>query len=99
MGRCKKYPDAEKVISTFCSSVSDAYNHPGAGEMSRDGQESINLLAEEFCISRLKVRKILITTWALTYAETARIQQLLNQGKTKKDACERLNMAKFISAV
>ena len=62
MGRHKKYPDAEVVISAFYSSVSDAYNHPSAGEGNQDGKKSFNLLAEEFEISRLKVRKILITT-------------------------------------
>ena len=93
MGRHKKYPDAEAVISTFYSSVSDAYNHPSAGERNQDGKKSINLLAEEFGISRLKVRKILITTGDLTYSETKRIQQLLAAGMTKKEVCSQLNIA------
>ena len=93
MGRHKKYPDAEAVISAFYSSVSDAYNHPSAGERNQDGKKSINLLAEEFGISRLKVRKILITTRDVVYPETKRIQQLLSQGKTKKEVCAQLNIA------
>lgn len=93
MGRHKKYPDAEAVISAFYSSVSDAYNHPSAGETNQDGHKSINLLAEEFGISRLKVRKILITTGDVIYSETKRIQQLLAAGKTKKEVCSQLNIA------
>ena len=93
MGRNKKYPDAEKTIATFFATVSDSYNHPGAGEMIQDGHKSQALLAEEFGISRLKVRKILITTGDLTYSETAHIQRLLTAGKTKKQAVEELGMA------
>ena len=93
MGRHKKYPDAEAVISAFYSSVSDAYNHPSAGEGNQDGKKSINLLAEEFSISRLKVRKILITTGDVAYSETKRIQQSLATGKTKKEVCAQLNIA------
>lgn len=93
MGRYKKYPDAEKVISAFYSSISDAYNHPGAGEASQDGHKSINLLAEEFGISRLKVRKILITTGDVVYPEKKRIQELLSSEKTKGEICTQLGMA------
>ena len=94
MDRHKKYPDAEAAISAFYSSVSDAYNHPSAGERNQDGKKSINLLAEEFGISRLKVRKILITTGDVVYSETKRIQELLSQGRSKKEAGEQLNMAR-----
>lgn len=93
MGRHKKYPDAEKTIATFFATVSDSYNHPGAGEMTQDGHKSQALLAEEFGISRLKVRKILITIGDLAYSETAHIQELLSSGMKKTDACEHLNMA------
>ena len=93
MPRPKKYPDAEKTIAAFFSSVSDAFNHPSAGERSLDGHKPINLLAEEFGISRLKVRKILITTGDAVYPETARIQRILTSGKTKAQACVETGMA------
>ena len=107
MPRPKKYPDAEKTIAAFFSSVSDAYNHPAAGECehptpatstehSREeggAHKTQALLAEEFGISRLKVRKILITTGDLHYPETTRIQRLLKSGKSKKDACAELEIA------
>ena len=93
MGRQKRYPDAEKSINTFYASVSEAYNHPGANEKSRDGRKPQALLAEEFGISRLKVRKILITTGDVAYPETKRIQELLARGMKKQDVCEHLNMS------
>ena len=93
MGRQKKYPDSEKTINAFYASVSDAYNHPGIDEKSRAGQKTQALLAEEFGISRLKVRKILITTGDVVYTETKRIQELLAGGLKKQDVCEYLNMA------
>lgn len=67
----------------FTHPVSDAYNHPKCRGKKPRWKKSINLLAEEFGISRLKVRKILITTGDVNYSETKRIQQLLAAGKTK----------------
>ena len=93
MGRQKRYPGAEKSINAFYASVSEAYNHPGADEKSRDGRKPQAFLAEEFGISRLKVRKILITTGDVEYPETKRIQELLARGMKKQDVCEYLNMA------
>ena len=93
MGRQKRYPGAEKSINAFYASVSEAYNHPGADEKSRDGRKPQALLAEEFGISRLKVRKILITTRDVVYPETKRIQELLARGMKKQNVCEYLNMA------
>ena len=93
MGRQKRYPDSKKTINAFYTSVSDAYNHPCIDEKSRDGQKTQALLAEEFSISRLKVRKILITTGDVVYPETKRIQELLAGGMKKQDICDHLNMA------
>ncbi len=95
MGRHKKYPDAENTIAAFYTAVSDSYRNPGTGEEAsvKTGRKSINLLAEEFGISRLKVRKILITTGDLTYPATQTIQELLAEGKSKAEICRQLKMA------
>ena len=90
LGRQKRYPDSKKTINAFYTSVSDAYNHPGIDEKSRDGQKTQALLAEEFGISRLKARNILITTRDVVYPETKRIQELLAGGLKKQDVCETL---------
>jgi len=95
MGRHKKYPDAENTIAAFYAAVSDSYRNPGTGEEAsvETGRKSINLLAEEFSISRLKVRKILITTGDVVYPVTRTIQELLAVGKSKTEICKQLNMA------
>lgn len=82
MGRHKKYPDAENTIGAFYAAVSDSYRHPSSEEVGvENGRKSINQLAEEFGISRLKVRKILITTGDVTYPATRTIETLLAAGK------------------
>lgn len=94
MGRKAKYPDAQAVIDSFFAAVSDSYNSPSEDEKGRDGHKKQELIAEEFGISRLKVRKILITTHDLSYPETARIEGLLAEGKSVGDICSKLRMSK-----
>lgn len=71
MPRKPKYPDAETTIQSFFKSVSESYQHPGKDEIGDvPGRKKQELLAEEFRISRLKVRKILITAKDITYLPT-----------------------------
>ena len=93
MPRKPKYINPDQTIEDFYASVSDAYNSPGEGEQGRDGKKKQELLAEEFGISRIKVRKILITTGDLTYPETRQIQELLASDKKMEEVCEILKMA------
>ena len=93
MPRKPKYINPDQTIEYFYASVSDAYNSPGEGEQGRDGKKKQELLAEEFGISRIKVRKILITTGDLTYPETRLIQELLAAGLKMDQLCEQLQMA------
>lgn len=79
MGRKPKYPDADKIIRDFFIAVSESYNSPSSTE-SVEGHKKQDILAEEFDISRLKVRKILITTGDLVCSETVEIQQLMAEG-------------------
>ena len=58
MSRKPKYENPQAVVDSFFQSVSDAYNSPGEGEQGRDGHKKLELLAEEFNISRIKARKI-----------------------------------------
>ena len=93
MPRKPKYINPDQTIEYFFPSVSDTYNSPGEGEQGRDGKKKQELLAEEFVISRIKVRKILITTGDLTYPETRQIQELLAAGLKMDQLCEQLQMA------
>lgn len=92
MGRNPKYPDSRDTIQAFFKDVSDSYNHPSTGE-AVDGHKKQELLAEEFEISRIKIRKILITTRDLVYPETATIRTLLDSGLSMPEAAEKMGMA------
>ena len=94
MGRKPKYPDAEQVISSFYAAVSESFNSPLEDEKGRDGHKKQEIIAEEFGISRLKVRKILITTGDLVYLETKQIQQLLAAGMKLESIYEKLRMGR-----
>ncbi len=95
MGRKPKYPNSQEIIIAFIESVSDSYRHPGSSDEIGDvsGRKKQELLAEEFGISRIKVRKILITTGDVAYPETRQIQELLATGKKMTEVCEILKMA------
>lgn len=94
MGRHKKYPEAENTIAAFYAAVSDSYRNPTSEEIGDvSGRKKQELLAEEFGISRLKVRKILITTGDVTYPMTQTIQELLATGMSKTEICKLLNVA------
>ena len=94
MGRKLKYPDADQIIKSFYAAVSESYHHPAVDEKGRDGHKKQELIADEFGISRLKVRKILITTGDLVYPETAQIEGLLSDGKSVAEICSKLRMSK-----
>ena len=86
MGRKTKYPNSSTIIDSFYSAVSDYY-HTCSNQPSMHACVKQQDIADEFGISRLKVRKILITTGDLRYPETERIQNILSQGK-KMDQIE-----------
>lgn len=58
------------------------------------GRKKQELLAEEFGISRIKVRKILITTGELRYPLTDQIEKLLAAGMKIDTVAERLKISK-----
>ena len=79
--RKPKYPNSKKNIAEFYESVSDSYNHPIAGEVGDiPGKKKQELLAEEFETTRLRIRKILITTGDYYSPITSEIQQIKKQG-------------------
>lgn len=86
MSRRQKYPDRQIVIDIFYNSVSDYYDCCRNHSSKQRGKTQQDI-ADEFGISRLKVRKILITTGDLRYPETEQIQKLIDQGR-KMDQIE-----------
>ena len=95
MGRKPKYHNSQEIITAFMESVSDSYRHPGSNDEIGDvsGRKKQELLTEEFGISRIKVRKILITTGDLSYPSTKQIQTLLESGMNIGAVCEKMKIA------
>ena len=70
------------------------YRNPSSEEVDDiRGRKKQERLADEFGISRLKVRKILITTGDVVYPITRSIEEMLTAGKSKQEAAKTLNIA------
>lgn len=95
MGRKPKYPNSQEIIIAFMESVSDSYRHPGSGDEVGDvpGRKKQELLAEEFEMSRIKVRKILITTGDIIYPQTQQIQTLIKSEMSIGAVAEKMGIS------
>ena len=95
MGRKPKYENPDQTIQDFFSAVSDSYRHPGSGDEVGDvpGRKKQELLAEEFEISRIKVRKILITTGDIIYSQTQQIQTLIKSEMSIGAVAEKMGIS------
>lgn len=98
MPRKPKYENPEAVIESFYSAVSESYHRPRCADEVGDvpGRKKQELLAEEFGISRIKVRKILITTGDLRYPLTGQIEKLLAAGMKIDAVAEKLKISRSI---
>ena len=84
--RKQKYPNSQEVIEAFYKAVSESYNHPTVSEIGdTPGKKKQELLAEEFETTRLRIRKILITTGDYRSPITAQIQEIKRQGEKPED--------------
>lgn len=82
-GRPMKKPDydADAILSALIDAVTDSYLSPSVNE-EVDGHKPIKLVAEEFEITPLKVRKLLITSGVYRTPISKRIQDLYHEGST-----------------
>ena len=87
MARPKKKPEYnfEEVSQQVIEAITDAYLNPSEGTADEDGKMYINLLAEEFSMSRIKVRKLLITSGAYETPISRQVGELYKSGKTVKE--------------
>ena len=84
--RKPKYPNSQKIIEAFYNTVSESYNHPTVSEIGdTPGKKKQELLAEEFETTRLRIRKILITTGDYRSSVTAQIQEIQRQGEKPEE--------------
>jgi len=82
-GRPRKKPDydADAILSDLIDAVTDRYLSPSDDE-AVDGHKPIKLVAEEFGITPLKVRKLLITGGAYRTPVSEQILALHQEGNT-----------------
>ncbi len=85
-GRPRRKPDydAENIRSQLIETIADSYLNPAAGEEASEDPEhrQLKLIAEEFSMTRLKVRKLLITAGVYETPISREVNQLHQQGKT-----------------
>lgn len=88
MARPKKNPEqnSEEVSQQIIEAITDAYLNPPVGEADEDGKMYINQLADEFGMSRIKIRKLLITSEAYETPTSREVINLYNSGKSIKEA-------------
>ncbi len=84
MARPKKKPEynSEEISQQVIEAITDAYLNPSEGTADEDGKMYINLLAEEFSMSRIKVRKLLITSGAYETPISRQVNELHKAGKS-----------------
>lgn len=87
MARPKKRPEynSAEMAKQIVEAVTDAYLNPTAEAVVEHGHMQLNLLAEEFSMTPIKVRKLLITSGAYETPTSAAVNKLYQEGKTVKD--------------
>uniref|UniRef100_UPI004055E7A0 hypothetical protein n=1 Tax=Agathobacter sp. TaxID=2021311 RepID=UPI004055E7A0 len=76
---------ASEVIEQLLQSISEMYLHPAEGTADSDGHMKLNILADEFGMTWMKVRKLLITAGVYENPISNQINALKTQGKTIKE--------------
>jgi hypothetical protein len=86
VGRPKNKPnyDAENIRNQLIDAITESYLNPAAGEESSDDPKhrQLKYIAEEFSMTRLKVRKLLITAGVYETPISVEVNRLYRQGKT-----------------
>lgn len=87
MARPKKKPEynSAEVAKQIIEAVTDAYLNPTEDTATENGHMQLNLLAEEFSMTPIKIRKLLITSGAYETPTSVAVNKLYQEGKTVKD--------------
>lgn len=87
MARPRKKPEynAAEVAKQIVEAVTDAYLNPAEDTADENGHMYLNLLAEEFSMTPIKVRKLLITSGAYETPISVAVNKLYQEGNTAKD--------------
>lgn len=87
MARPKKKPEynSAEIAKQIVEAVTDAYLNPTEDAADEHGHTYLNLLAEEFSMTPIKVRKLLITSGAYETPTSIAVNKLYKDGKTLKE--------------
>ena len=87
MARPKKKPEynSAEIAKQIVEAVTDAYLNPTEECADEQGHTYLNLLGEEFSMTPIKVRKLLITSGAYETPLSTTINKLYREGKTVKE--------------
>lgn len=87
MARPKKKPEynSAEIAKQIVEAVTDAYLNPTEDSADEQGHTYLNLLAEEFSMAPIKVRKLLITSGAYETPTSIAVNKLYQEGKTVKE--------------
>lgn len=87
MPRPRKKPDydAGKLMDQLIDEIVNVYLHPQESLSNENERTPLNVLAEEFSLSALKVRKLLVTAGVYDSPICRRVQELYAVGKTVKE--------------
>lgn len=81
----KKKNNMEELSQQVLEAVTDAYLNPTKDTADEKGKMSLNVLADEFSMSRIKLRKLLITSGVYETPISRKVNELYNSGKTIKE--------------
>lgn len=81
----KKKNNMEELSQQVLEAVTDAYLNPMDDTADENGKMSLNVLADEFSMSRIKLRKLLITSGAYETPLSKQVNDLFRSGKAVKE--------------
>ena len=90
MARPKKNKETntDDLISQLIEAITDTYLNPSENTADEKGHMYLNLLAEEFSMTPIKVRKLLISSGVYQTDISKKINELYKSGKTIKEIQE-----------
>ena len=90
MARPKKHRETntDDLITQLIEAVTDTYLNPPENTADENGRMYLNLLAEEFSMTPIKVRKLLISSGVYQTDISMRVNELYKSGKTIKEIQE-----------
>ena len=83
-----KETNTDDLISQLMEAITDTYLNPPENTADENGRMYLNLLAEEFSMTPIKVRKLLISSGVYQTDISNKINELYKSGKTIKEIQE-----------